>query len=107
MKQQYFCQKCNEGFLLVQGSKYCPKCGSVITSKAEITAQNKITEMNAIMPKLKQKYNDFAILYAKYKILNETLRSYARRGIINREEIIDFNPETLTEIFHKNRKKRK
>ena len=107
MSHQYACKICKKHMTLPNGSKYCPICGGSLESKAEIFANEKAGELKKLLPVLEEKYDEFAKLYVQYKIINETLRTYAARGIIDREKVIDFKPESLTEIFHKSRKKRK
>ena len=69
--------------------------------------QEKLKELEQMLPILHEKYKDFAEYYCKFKITNETLRTYAARGIIKRDQIPDFRPESLTDLFYKSRKKRK
>ena len=107
MNHQYICKSCGKHITLPNGSKYCPICSGKVESKAEIYAKEKIKELQELLPVLESKYNEFAEMYAQFKITNETLRTYATRGLIDRESVPDFKPEALTDIFYKSRKKRK
>ena len=108
MSRRYRCSNCNESFNLKPGSKVCPLCGNAsLISQIEQTTQEKLKELEQMLPILHEKYKDFAEYYCKFKITNETLRTYATRGIIKRDQIPDFRPENLTDLFYKSRKKRK
>lgn len=107
MNHQYICKSCGKHITLPNGSKYCPICSGEVESKAETYAKEKIKELQELLPVLESKYNEFAKLYVQFKLINETLRTYVARGLINRESVPDFKPEALTDIFYKSRKKRK
>lgn len=107
MKHQYICKKCGNHSTLPIGSKFCPLCGGNVESKTEVYAMQKSQELQELLPILHQKYNDFAETYVKFKKVNETLRTYASRGIIPRDMVVDFKPEGLTTLFYKGRKSRK
>lgn len=107
MKHQYICKNCGNHITFPNGAKYCPICSGELKSKAEIYAKEKIQELQELLPVLEKKYNEFAELYVKFKITNETLRTYAARGLIDKESVPEFKPETLTDIFYRSRKKRK
>lgn len=106
MDHQYVCKSCEKHFTLPSHSKFCPFCGGDLQSKAEIYALEKADELRAMLPALNEKYMEFAQMYSEFKKINEALRTYAARGIIDRSAVVDFAPEGLTEIFYKSRKKR-
>lgn len=107
MKHQFICSSCQEHFTLTSDAKYCPICSGALISKTVLCANQKIEQLEKIMPILNKKYSEFAEIYAQYKIINETLRTYAARGIIDRSQVVDFKPETLTSIFYKTRQHNK
>lgn len=107
INHQYVCSVCKKHMTLPHGSKYCPVCGGSVESKAEIFANEKAEELKRLLPVLEEKYNEFVKVYVQFKTVSETLRTYAARGLIDREKVVDFKLESLTEIFYKSRKKRR
>ena len=103
MKHQYICVSCGAHLTLPSGSRYCPICSGTVESKSENYAKSQLQELEKLLPALELKYNEFANIYAQFKRINETLRTYAARGLIDRDSIPDFKPETLTNIFFQSR----
>ena len=68
MNHQYICKSCGKHITLPNGSKYCPICSGKVESKAEIYAKEKIKELQELLPVLESKYNEFAEMYAQFKI---------------------------------------
>lgn len=110
-KFKYRCDNCGEEFFVPVKPELCPTCGSCNinkgTKKSLNTAKEYIDELNIIIPQMEELSASFSNLYVRYMTLHETLKSYASRGIIDKQMIPNFTIPKFTEAFYASRKSKK
>ena len=89
--KQYICNNCKQRVRLSKTPVCCPFCCSeeIISDneKAKKHAQKKIEELQNLLPQLDSAWNDYAEIYVRCEDITQTLRQYAKRGIINTSDI--------------------
>lgn len=72
---------------------FCGRCGSseinvnAIKSKARIHAEDKMHELDGLLPKVIEVRKEWIKLMAEYEDSMQLLRVYKKRGIVSQEEV--------------------
>lgn len=107
-KSKFVCDTCNKEFYITVIPKLCPLCGGQNihrgSKKSRDTARRYIEELNSIIPKMDELVSDFSELYVRYMTIHEVLKSYAARGIVNKDDIPNFTIPKFTNAFYQHRK---
>lgn len=90
----------------------CPNCGELKsvyrgTLKSLKCAEDYSKKIKELIPKMKSLANRFSELYNEYRMLRETVRRYEWRGIVEKDESLDYKIPSFVEKFYSSRKKRK
>lgn len=67
-------------------------------TRAQIHAHQLNKKINLLAPKIEKAAQNYIKVYREYNSIRETLRVYAARGIISREDV----PKPARDYFHKN-----
>lgn len=107
-KSKFICDTCNKEFYITVIPKLCPLCGGQNihrgSKKSRDTAKRYIEELNSIIPKMDELVSDFSELYVRYMTVHEVLKSYATRGIVDKDDIPNFTLPKFTKAFYQHRK---
>ncbi len=108
-KKKYRCDSCDAEFYITLKPVCCPICGSKSvfagSKKSKQTADEYIAELNVIIPRMNELCNSLQDLYSRYMTLNEVLKQYEGRGIIEKDIIPRFKLPSLSKAFYDSRKK--
>lgn len=110
-KSKYICDTCNKEFYITVNPKLCPLCGGRNihrgSKKSRDTAKRRIEELNLIIPKMDELASDFSELYVRYMTIHEVLKTYATRGIIDKDAIPNYTIPNFTKAFYQYRKSKR
>lgn len=89
--KQYICGSCKQRVRLSKKPMCCPFCCSEKifpdNEKAKKHAISKIEELKNLIPQIDSTWNAYVEVSAKYEDIMQTLRQYAKRGIIDKMDI--------------------
>lgn len=89
--KQYICSNCGQRVRLSKTPTFCPFCGNENifpdNEKSKKYAAMKIEELKNLLPQRDLAWNDYAEIYVRCEDITQTLRQYAKRGIINTSDI--------------------
>ena len=90
-KRKYICADCKKDFSVKFLPKCCPYCGGTNIGtnqkKSELHAAEIITQMKELKAAVETAWQSYAIEYVRFEALRQKAVTYARRGIINEDEI--------------------
>lgn len=109
-KVKYRCERCGTEFYITVKPTFCAICGGDQifrgSKKSEETAKKHIAECNDVIIQIKQICEKLTDLYIRYMKAHELLKGYARRGIIDKDQVPTYKFPNMTKAFYASRKKR-
>lgn len=106
--KQYICGNCGQRVRLTNTPVCCPFCCSKNifpdNEKSKKYALSKIEELNALLPQRTSAWNSYVGISVKCEDILQTLRQYAKRGVIDKSDIPTVEKQHLTEALKEYRK---
>lgn len=110
-RQNYVCNSCGETGLFAKAPSYCPYCGSSEinrnSDKAKRHAEEVIEQMNDLLPKLENAWDEYVAIYCEFENKRRVLEDYVRRGIIRKSDVPKFERKKLIDALTEYRARRK
>lgn len=103
MKYRCNCGNCgySDVFEVDVKPRFCPQCGdggiavAAEKTKARITAEDRMIEMDELRPRLEAAWNEYWDLRVAYEDRLQFLVTYKRRGIVSDEELAEYRVNDL------------
>ena len=107
---RFRCETCGAEFYITVKPTFCTICGGKAirpgTKKAAERAEKGIAECNDLITQMIQIYEKLTDLYVRYMTVHELLKGYAKRGIIDKDQVPMYKFPNMTKAFYASRKKR-
>lgn len=116
-RHSYTCTDCGNVEHYEQQPTLCKFCGSTNIvrtrnlkesnhNKAKVHANELVEELNSLIPKINDVWDNFVELWVDYEKTRRVLTNYAFRGIIEKKDIPIFEKKNLIDELYTYRKKR-